>query len=165
MGSVNTVYLAIPCETGKKVEDSNPPPWGTLLPHCPGRCLRSQPGQCLPASAGPAYAHLQPRHHFQTCGETPQEAKPRHTEGRVGRGEGTTVQWEQSCHHQPWCPSSSESQVGPLQPPPTPRRHPPAPAGGRPRAGAPECTNAGTGSPDFPPSLGQEPVIFHSRDQ
>lgn len=64
------------------------------------------------------------------------------------------MQWEQSCHHQPWHPSSSESQAGPLQSPLTPCRDPPAPAGECPRAGAPERTNAGTGSPGFPPSLG-----------
>lgn len=40
----------------------------------------------------------------------------------MGRREGTTAQWEQSCHHQPWCPSSSEPQVGLLQQPPNPRR-------------------------------------------
>lgn len=39
-----------------------------------------------------------------------------------GKRKGTTAQWRQSCHHQPWRPSSSEPRVGPLQRPPNPRR-------------------------------------------
>lgn len=39
--------------------------------------------------------------------EKPWEAKPRHT-GKSRKKGGTNVHWEQNCHHQPWCPSSSE---------------------------------------------------------
>lgn len=75
------------------------------------------------------------------------------------------MHWEQSCHHQPWCPSSSEPRMGHCS-------HHQTPAGsllpqleGLPGLGLQNAPMMEPGSPDSPPSLGPEQVTFHSRDQ
>lgn len=71
------------------------------------------------------------------------------------------MQWEQSCHHQPWCPSSSEAQVGATAAATNPSEDPLLPQlEGCPGLGPHYAPMLEPSSPDFPSSLGPEAGYF-----
>lgn len=146
-----TSHPAIPPETGRRDKDREPPPCRTSP--LAQRYLRSQPRHYPPALAGPASTPMSSQGIISGHAEKPWEAKPHHTEGRTGRKEGPPCSGNRAVTTSPGVPPAL-SLGWATAATTNPSQAPSCPAGGSPRAGTSECTNAGIWLPRLPSQPG-----------